>query len=193
MRMKKELQMLAESPPHGVSCWIKDNCTDQLEAQIVGADDTPYSGGIFKLEIQIPERYPFEPPKVQFVTPIYHPNIDSGGRICLDTLKMPPKGAWKPCMNVSSVLTSIQLLMTEPNPDDPLMTDISNEFKHNRTLFQQNARHWTEKHAQTYTVTKTDDVENDDTSVKCTEDTTKKGNKRMQPMSEATNKQPKTI
>ena len=38
-----------------------------------------------------------------------------------------------------------------------------------------------------------DDVENGDTSVKCKEDTTKKGNKRTQPMSEATNKQPKTI
>lgn len=36
-------------------------------------------------------RYPFEPPSVRFVTPIFHPNIDTSGRICLDTLKMPPK------------------------------------------------------------------------------------------------------
>lgn len=36
-------------------------------------------------------RYPFEPPKMKFRTAIYHPNIDTAGRICLDSLKMPPK------------------------------------------------------------------------------------------------------
>lgn len=148
LRMKKELQMFVQSPPHGVSCWTndEDNMT-QLTAQIIGGEGTPYEGGIFKLEIQIPDRYPFEPPKVNFVTPIYHPNIDSGGRICLDTIKMPPKGAWKPCLNVSTVLTSIQLLMAEPNPEDPLMTEIANEFQYNKSVYLQTAREWTKKHA----------------------------------------------
>ncbi|NWH69183.1 UBE2T enzyme, partial [Geococcyx californianus] len=73
-------------------------------------------------------RYPFKPPKIRFLTPIYHPNIDSAGRICLDVLKSPPKGAWSPSQNIAVLLTSIQLLMAEPNPDDPLMAEIVREL-----------------------------------------------------------------
>eukprot|EP00124_Ichthyophonus_hoferi_P004554 Ihof_evm4s516 gene=Ihof_evmTU4s516 len=124
LRMKRELEMFERDDREGISCWPINDCIDRLEANIRGATETPYSGGMFKLEIQIPERYPFEPPKVRFITPIYHPNIDNAGRICLDILKMPPKGGWKPSLNVSTVLTSIQLLLAEPNPDDPLMSDI---------------------------------------------------------------------
>ena len=58
------------------------------------------------------------------MTPIYHPNIDAGGRICLDTLKMPPKGSWKPALNVPATLSMIRLLMAEPNADDGLVPDI---------------------------------------------------------------------
>ncbi|KAL2771047.1 ubiquitin-conjugating enzyme E2 T isoform 2 [Daubentonia madagascariensis] len=116
--------------------------------EILGGANTPYEKGIFKLEVTIPERYPFEPPQVRFLTPIYHPNIDSAGRICLDILKLPPKGAWRPSLNIATVLTSIQLLMSEPNPDDPLMADISSEFKYNKPVFLKNARQWTEKYAR---------------------------------------------
>lgn len=121
---------------------------DNLRAQILGGVNTPYEKGVFKLEVVIPERYPFEPPQIRFLTPIYHPNIDSAGRICLDILKLPPKGAWRPSLNIATVLTSIQLLMAEPNPDDPLMADISSEFKYNKPVFLKNARHWTEKYAR---------------------------------------------
>ncbi|XP_068930675.1 ubiquitin-conjugating enzyme E2 T isoform X1 [Petaurus breviceps papuanus] len=147
-RLKRELHLLATEPPPGITCWQNTNQIDDLRAQILGGTNTPYEKGIFKLEISIPERYPFEPPKIRFLTPIYHPNIDSAGRICLDVLKLPPKGAWRPSLNISTILTSIQLLMSEPNPDDPLMADISSEFKYNKPTFLKNAREWTEKHAR---------------------------------------------
>ncbi|CAH2221807.1 ubiquitin-conjugating enzyme E2 T [Pelobates cultripes] len=160
-RLNRELQLLNTEPPPGVTCWQHENKMDDLRAQVVGGSGSPYEGGIFNLEIVIPERYPFEPPKIRFLTPIYHPNIDTAGRICLDILKLPPKGAWRPALNISTVLTSIQLLMNEPNPDDPLMADISSEFKYNRAMFTSNARKWTEQHAMPRTQdTKADLKEN---------------------------------
>lgn len=150
--MKRELDILSREPPPGISCWMVDDQIDKLQAEIVGSDGTPYAGGSFRLEIHLPERYPFYPPKVKFVTKIYHPNIDGNGRICLDTLQMPPKGAWKPALNISTVLTSIQLLMAEPNPDDPLVAEISEEFKFNRPQFLQKAKEWTQKYATGYKI-----------------------------------------
>ncbi|XP_023281003.1 ubiquitin-conjugating enzyme E2 T [Seriola lalandi dorsalis] len=146
-RLKRELQMLSTEPPPGITCWQTEERIDDLRAQIVGGSGTPYECGLFSLEIKVPERYPFEPPKIRFLTPIYHPNIDNSGRICHDALKLPPKGAWKPSLNISTVLSSIQLLMAEPNPDDPLMADISSEFKYNKQLFMEKARKWTQEHA----------------------------------------------
>jgi len=55
----------------------------ELLASIVGPEESPYAAGTFQLSLKIPENYPFEPPKAQFITPIYHPNIDSEGRVRL--------------------------------------------------------------------------------------------------------------
>ncbi|KAI7844741.1 hypothetical protein COHA_001625 [Chlorella ohadii] len=132
-RMQREVRMLQTDPPPGVWAAPKNGeRLTELEAQIQGPKDTVYEGGLFHLSVDIPARYPFEPPKVKFVTPIYHPNIDPEGRICLDILNMPPKGGWKPALNVSTVLASIGLLLAEPNPEDGLVTDITAEFKHQR-------------------------------------------------------------
>ncbi|XP_062214494.1 uncharacterized protein LOC133915363 isoform X2 [Phragmites australis] len=139
LRMQKEIQLLLNDPPHGVSL--------NLSEGIEGPEGTVYAKGVFILKIQIPERYPFQPPNVTFATPIYHPNIDNGGRICLDILNLPPKGAWQPSINIATVLTSIGLLLSEPNPDDGLMAEISREYKYNRQVFDINARLWTEKYA----------------------------------------------
>ncbi|EFN56722.1 hypothetical protein CHLNCDRAFT_13870, partial [Chlorella variabilis] len=146
-RMSREIRMLQMEPPPGVWAAPVGDKVTELEAQLQGPKDTVYEGGLFKLAVHIPARYPFEPPKVKFVTPIYHPNIDPEGRICLDILNMPPKGAWKPSLNVPTLLASVGLLLAEPNPDDGLVTDITAEFKHQRQVFDAKARQWTQRHA----------------------------------------------
>ncbi|CAM9484216.1 unnamed protein product [Chrysoparadoxa australica] len=146
-RLAKELKMLAVEPPPGVCGWPVDDDLTHLQAQLQGPDDTPYEGGIFLLDLVVPERYPFEPPKVRFLTPIYHPNIDTGGRICLDTLKMQPAGSWTPSINIPTLLTTIRVLVAQPNGDDGLMPDITSLFLSNREHFDIAARKHTAKHA----------------------------------------------
>ena len=149
-RLRKELEMLAHDPPPGVVAWPADDdqhSSDQLFAQITGPEGTPYASGVFSLVMTVPSRYPFEPPKVRFTTPIYHPNIDDGGRICLDTLKMQPQGSWAPSVNMSTLLTTIRLLMAHPNPDDGLMPDITELYRRDPAQFARNALASTRRHA----------------------------------------------
>ncbi|KAI5076175.1 hypothetical protein GOP47_0008240 [Adiantum capillus-veneris] len=148
-RLQRELKMLQSDPPPGVSAWPCDgHILTHLQAQIHGPEGTVYANGVFKLDIQVPERYPFEPPNIKFITPVYHPNIDNGGRICLDLLNLPPKGAWRPSLNLLTLLASIGLLLADPNPDDGLMGDITAEYKHDRMSFDVKARNWTELYAR---------------------------------------------
>ncbi|KAF9938565.1 Ubiquitin-conjugating enzyme E2 T [Mortierella alpina] len=150
LRMRKELKDLETSPPLGVVCYPLNDNIVHLQAEISGPEDTPYSTGTFKIDILIPDRYPFEPPRCQFQTRVYHPNIDEQGRICLDILKSPPKGSWGPAISISTMLISLRLLLATPNPDDPLLVEVANEFKENRDLFMLKAKQYTERYATGY-------------------------------------------
>lgn len=85
-------------------------------ATIAGPSETPYASLTFKLSFQFPSSYPYAPPTVLFKTPIFHPNVDFSGRICLDILK----DKWSAVYNVQSVLLSLQSLLGEPNKYAPL-------------------------------------------------------------------------
>ncbi|CAL8466088.1 g5624 [Coccomyxa elongata] len=146
-RMAREIKLLTTEPPPGVCAWPINDCYDELSAQIQGPKGTVYEKGVFTLSVHIPPCYPFEPPQLRFITPVYHPNIDDGGRICLDILNMPPKGAWRPALNISTVLASIGLLLADPNPEDGLMTEVAAEYKLNRAAFDMKARQMVERHA----------------------------------------------
>jgi len=74
-----------------------NNTQFHWQATIMGPGDSPYSGGVFFLAIHFPTDYPFKPPKVNFTTRIYHPNINSNGSICLDILR----DQWSPALTIS--------------------------------------------------------------------------------------------
>jgi len=139
---------LQNDPPPGVAAYAP-NAADpsHLRAQINGPPGTPFSGGIYLLSLRFTNRYPFEPPRVRFVTPVHHPNIDSAGRICLDTLKSPPAGSWSPAVSLPSLLTTLRALLSDPNPDDALVPEIADMYKVDVKRFEEEARRVTQKEA----------------------------------------------
>jgi ubiquitin-conjugating enzyme (huntingtin interacting protein 2) len=163
-RIEKELQEVCKEDSSGVSAklWggennshhaigIQKNASSyakkecRLRGKITGSPGTPYENGIFEIDIWIPPQYPFEPPKMRFITKIWHPNISSQtGAICLDILK----DQWSPALTIKTALLSLQALLCSPEPDDPQDAEVANMYKRDRAKFDTTAKFWTETYAK---------------------------------------------
>ena len=138
-RINKELENLTKDPPANCSAGPIGDDIFHWQATLMGPSDSPYEGGVFFMDINFPEDYPYKAPRVSFSTKIYHPNINSSGGICLDILKE----NWSPALTISKVLISICSLLDDPNPDDPLVPDIARQFKSNKEAYNMTAIDWT--------------------------------------------------
>lgn len=143
-RIQKEHRDLLKDPPANTSAGpVTESDMFNWKATIIGPEDSPYAGGLFFLNIHFPSDYPFKPPRLQFTTKIFHPNINANGGICLDILK----DQWSPALTISKVLLSVCSLLTDPNPDDPLVPEIATLYKRDRKKFTETAAEWTRKYA----------------------------------------------
>ena len=142
-RLQKELIDMQKDATPNLSAGPVNGNLFEWESVILGPIGTPYEGGVFNLSISIPSNYPFKPPIVIFKTKIYHPNINSSGSICLDILK----NQWSPALTISKILLSICSLLSDPNPNDPLVPDIAKLLKDNPEIYNVNAREWTNLYA----------------------------------------------
>ncbi|PVV00731.1 hypothetical protein BB560_004878 [Smittium megazygosporum] len=115
-RLKSELMSLMMANIKGITAFPESDNLYNWVGSIEGAPETVYSGLKYKIKITFPTDYPISAPKITFSTPIYHPNVDSDGNICLDILKE----EWSAVYNVQTILLSLQSLLGEPNPASPL-------------------------------------------------------------------------
>jgi ubiquitin-protein ligase len=93
-------------------------------ACIFGPKDTPYEDCPMLYNFEIPPSFPFDPPKVLFITTDgqtrFHPNMYKEGKVCLSILGTWAGEKWSSVMRLSTVLVTLQSLMdTNPLKHEP--------------------------------------------------------------------------
>jgi ubiquitin-conjugating enzyme E2 S len=111
---------------------------------LTGAEGTPFSAGLFALDLKMPPTYPQSAPTAFFRTKIFHPNVDPGtGAICVDTLKRD----WKPELTLRDVLVTISCLLVFPNAASALNSEAGRLLEEDFGEFERKARLWARMHA----------------------------------------------
>ena len=127
-RLLKDLKKMEQESEGGqnpgITATPDEDSLFRWKAVIFGPDDTEWEGGVFRLILEFSEDYPNRPPKVKFLTKMFHPNIYNDGSICLDILQ----NMWSPVYDISSILTSVQSLLCDPNTKSPANNEAAELF-----------------------------------------------------------------
>ncbi|CAF1368231.1 unnamed protein product [Didymodactylos carnosus] len=137
--LAKIWKQLQEDPPECFSVSPVDGDLYHWKGILFGPKDTPYEGGMFKVDIQMDETFPFKPPAIRFETKIYHPNISSTGDVYLDVLD----SQWSPALYLRATLISVCALIGSPNGHVSIDPEIGRMCVNEREKFDQIAREWT--------------------------------------------------
>lgn len=98
-------------------------------------------GGVFKAHLTFPKDYPLRPPKMKFITEIWHPNVDKNGDVCISILHEPgedkygyekPEERWLPIHTVETIMISVISMLADPNGDSPANVDAAKEWREDR-------------------------------------------------------------
>mmetsp|Transcript_31403 Transcript_31403/g.72221 ORF Transcript_31403/g.72221 Transcript_31403/m.72221 type:complete len:159 (+) Transcript_31403:72-548(+) len=137
LRLMSDLREMHKDPGEGASAAPEsDTNVFVWNGTIFGPSDTPWEGGIYSLRMTFCDQYPDKPPKVRFTTKVFHPNVYQDGALCLDIIQ----DKWSPSFTVSSVLTSIQSLLTDPNCASPANPEAAELYQKDRPAFNRRVR-----------------------------------------------------
>ncbi|KAH9052010.1 ubiquitin-conjugating enzyme [Lactarius deliciosus] len=158
--LRRQLTELTKHPVEGFSAGLVDeNNFYEWDVMIIGPADTLYEGGFFKARLSFPPEFPLLPPKMRFITPMWHPNIYPDGGVCISILHAPGDDQygyedagerWMPVHTVESILMSvISLLSSEkPNLDSPANVDAAKEVRTDFPAYKKKVRRLVRRSAE---------------------------------------------
>jgi ubiquitin-conjugating enzyme E2 I len=142
-RLRAERKAWRKSHPIGFYARASKN-TDgssnlfEWQCGVPGKYGTPYEGGLYKLTIKFTEDYPNKAPDVRFTPLLWHMNIWTNGKICLNILNENDgtwHGKWMPTTTIPEILMAVQQSLNEPNPKCPARMDIHQLYSTNRAEY----------------------------------------------------------
>jgi len=157
--LKKQLNDLKKHPVEGFSAGLaNDDDIYTWEVLIIGPPDTLYEGGFFKCHLSFPKEYPHRPPKLKFITEIWHPNIDKSGNVCISILHEPgddkygyekASERWLPVHTVETILISVISMLADPNDESPANVDAAKEWRESPADFKRKVARCVRKSQET--------------------------------------------
>ena len=154
-RIKEEYEDLVLNPIKDIGLTIElfnKNNIYEWKITMFGPKDTSYSGGLFFLKAIFPKDYPYTPPEVCFVTPIYHLNVNPKkkkktydehlGHICISTINW-----WKPQYKMKEIIINIFGLFYMCNPGPSYDCDRAEEYNKNKKKYEDKIKYFTKKYA----------------------------------------------
>lgn len=152
-RLTKEIPLLGKKTLANDGIALEDGkvvntLVSKFVVLLAGPRDCPFEGGVFRLQVDVPAKYPMEPPQIRFLTRMFHPNVGSGhtpGAICLDILR---KEAWSPILTLDRVFLSIASLLADPNPKSPMNGEAAKLFENNRPGYDKRVKEFVKQHAK---------------------------------------------
>ena len=137
LRLASDLKSLENDPPEGIDASPLDSSNLLLwRGCLFGPPDSEWEGAVLPLQLSFPPDYPQKPPVVRFTCKLYHPNVFSDGKLCLDIVQ----DKWSPVYTVGTILTSIQSLLTDPNTSSPANPEASKTYSNDRKEYRKQVR-----------------------------------------------------